>query len=113
MAFFQYTQNNSGGSFEIDTDAGISTYVIVEAGSPEEADERAERIGIYFDPYYERDCDCCGTRWDEAWGYGSEVASLYGTPVKEYVPLFNWTGGAPHAFVHYADGRVESFGGNE
>ena len=61
MPFYEFCQNNSGGSF-----TGPAIRVFVEADSPAEADAIAEYHGIYFDPWYERDCDCCGTRWSPA-----------------------------------------------
>lgn len=46
--FYEFRQNNSGGVFEIDESRGISLHVIVEADTAEEANERAQRIGLYF-----------------------------------------------------------------
>jgi hypothetical protein len=68
MAWFDYRQNNSGGSF-----TGEYLYIFVEANSPEQADEVAEEHGVYFDDDYTRDCNCCGTRWSRAYGTGSEA----------------------------------------
>ncbi len=65
MAFYQYMQNNSGGSF----DAHFGHSVYIEAESPSHADYRAETIGIYFDGCDGgRDCPCCGDRWSRALG---------------------------------------------
>jgi hypothetical protein len=65
MAFYQYQQNNSGGSFI--RKFGHSVYV--EAASAAYADNRAEAVGIYFDGCSDgRDCPCCGDRWSRAWG---------------------------------------------
>lgn len=106
MAFFYYRQNNSGGSFDFDADAGISVHVIVEADSAEEADERAEGIGLYFDG--SGDCPCCGNRWypqfdDED---GDAVPSVYGTPLGEASVITHWLKGSPDVFVHYESGAV-------
>ena len=62
MSFFSYRQNNTGGSF--DTSMGLIVYV--EARSAEEADMRAESVGLYFDG--RGDCRCCGPRWSNAYG---------------------------------------------
>lgn len=59
--YWEYRQNNSGGSF---IKPAVNVYI--EAETPEEADTIAQNNGIYFDPLFERDCDCCGNRWDEA-----------------------------------------------
>ena len=65
MTYYNYRQNNSGGSF---IDPAIS--VVIKADSPEQADAIALTKGIYFDPEFEIDCDCCGNRWSSAveWG---------------------------------------------
>jgi len=68
--YYRYRQNNSGGAFE-----GPAIDVFVEADTPEEADEIAQTKGIYFDPEYRIDCDCCGNRWSNAmeWDAYAEV----------------------------------------
>lgn len=108
--FFTFGQNNSGGGFHIDTDAGISVHVIVEADSAEEANGRAEAIGLYFDGA--GDCSCCGNRWSSAWSEdGDEVPSIYGTPIQDYHFKWRWASGdIPEAFVHFTDGRVQGYG---
>lgn len=61
MTYYRYSQNNSGGSF-----GKPAIEVFIKAHSPEEADEIAVKHGIYFDPFYAVDCECCGSRWYEA-----------------------------------------------
>lgn len=112
--FYEFNQNNSGGSFVFDGDAGITHFVIIEAESVEAACERAEGIGIYFDGCDDgRDCPCCGDRWYRPWSNeGDSEPMLYDTPLSEYVvdfPFFLWMAPNPEVFVHYADGRVEGF----
>lgn len=110
MPFFEFSQNHPYGSFDFDADAGISAHVIVEADSAEEANRRAEFIGLYFDGVAQgRDCGCCGDRWDAIFlcEEGDEVPSMYGIPLDEYRPNIYWIGGGkPEAFVHYKDGRI-------
>lgn len=113
MSFYTYDQNNSGGAFDFDADAGIAHYVIVEAASSDDADERAERIGIYFDGCDDgRDCDCCGDRWYRAWSDGDDAPLVYGHDVYSYKNL-DWSAwrrhypDVPEAFVHYVDGTVK------
>lgn len=102
--FYTYDQNNSGGSFDYDAKRGISSAVIVEADSADQADNRARRIGLYFDGY--GDCECCGNRWSEAWR-GTKVPEMYGRPVEGYTSFVKWQGqGRPEIFVHYKDGRI-------
>lgn len=61
--FWEYRQNNSGGSF-----LKPAKFVFIEAEDYSEANMLFQRVeGCYFDPSYMRDCECCGTRWNEAW----------------------------------------------
>ena len=63
--WWEFRQNNSGGSF--DPDGG--KYTIVWAVGPREADRIAQENDIYFDGCRSgRDCPCCGDRWSEIWG---------------------------------------------
>lgn len=111
--FFTYNQNNSGGSFQFDEKAGISHYVIIEANTAEEADNRAEEIGLYFNGVdQDLDCPCCGDRWYPTFDSGDEIPSVYGEPVainsKMDLPEYNfkWMKNKPETFIHYLDGRV-------
>lgn len=118
--FFTFDQNNSGGSFEFDGKAGISHYVIIEADSSGQANDKAERIGLYFNGCEnERDCDCCGDRWSSAYGDGRAVPSVYSEeilvdskfPTKEEggYPI-NWMkDSGAEGFIHYANGSIKSF----
>jgi hypothetical protein len=73
LKWYMYNQNNSGGSFTIYPEQGIGETVWVQARNPEEADQRAQGIGLYFDGCDSgqdcdccdsgQDCDCCGDRW--------------------------------------------------
>ena len=97
--FFRYRQNNSGGSFEISPKKGIGYKVIIEANNCDDANIRAEEIGLYFNGVLDnRDCDCCGDRWSANIGPGHEV--WHGESLK------GW--GSSPSFVHYIDGRFES-----
>lgn len=64
--FYDFNQNNSGGSFYIDDKKGLGPRVWIEADTIEGAINRAERLGIYFDGVRTgSDCPCCGDRWHE------------------------------------------------
>jgi len=84
MKWFQYTQNNSGGSFV--NDANVSNYVLIQAPNNTLADSIAEAIvGIYFNGVEDgRDCDCCGDRWSAAWSQGYSEPLVYGKPPANY-----------------------------
>lgn len=66
--WWSYSQNNSGGSFHHDADAGIGTHVFIEAVDVVHANARAENIGLYFNGCDTgQDCSCCGDRWYRAY----------------------------------------------
>src|SRR5690606_15528868 len=69
--WWEFSQNNSGGSFDHDPEQGIGYRVLIEARNADEASARAQDIGIYFDGCRDGiDCCCCGDRWSEPWGEG-------------------------------------------
>lgn len=73
--FYHFTQNNSGGSYDID--ANVNKLVIIEAGSADEANQIAKAIGIYFDGVVTgRDCSCCGSRWYPVSEYDAQDQTL-------------------------------------
>lgn len=111
MSFYTFNQNNSGGSFHYDNQTGISHYVVVEADTEDEAIDRAESIGLYFDG--DGDCECCGSRWstyidpfDEPGAYESGEFVLGSKGVFEYTETeWGWMDEF-EGFVHYKDGNI-------
>lgn len=98
--FFEFHQNNSGGSFDIDDARGLGPNVWIEALNTDDANARAERIGIYFNGCEDgMDCECCGDRWSAAWRDEGEPAPKVN---PEYD--FNWH---DTVYVHHFDGRIE------
>ncbi len=58
--FYAFRQNNSAGLF----DEGVGHVVLVEAATADEANQRAQAVGVYFHGCaMGRDCPCCGDRW--------------------------------------------------
>lgn len=112
MGFYTFNQNNSGGRFVYDERLGLSVYVIVEAHNSVDVLQRAENIGIYFDPGCLIDCECCGSRWSE---YDATEATgtptVYGLSVTDYVAKYpgGWLKNGFDVFIHYLEGRVEGF----
>lgn len=97
--FYTYGQNNSGGSFDHDPMAGIGYNVCVEADSADEANAKAETIGLYFDG--RGDCPCCGDRWyDVTDSDGEDTPQKWGQPLTG-----GW--GIP-SYIHYKNGTVTS-----
>jgi hypothetical protein len=82
--FYTFRQNNSFGTFVVDKD--VSYYVIVEADSYDEANEKAEEIGVYFDGVRNgHDCPCCGNRWNRCDTYdATDEPVIYGEPYTDY-----------------------------
>lgn len=109
MAFYHLTQSNSGGCFDFDEAAGITHHVVIEADSAEEATERAESIGCYWNGVARgKDCSCCGDRWREPSGYDAlEFPHIYGEPLGIAERGFGWMKVGRETAVHYKDGRVE------
>ena len=60
--FYELSQNNSGGSFDVDEN--LCHRLIIEADTYEEAVAKAEDLGCYWDGVDKgMDCECCGDRW--------------------------------------------------
>lgn len=104
--FYTFTQDNSGGSFDYDKKRGITNFVIIEANNADEANARAETIGLYFDG--RGDCPCCGNRWCEARDPydATKTPELYEMPLAEYMEQNAWCT-VDMIATHYADGRIE------
>jgi len=104
--FWTFNQNNSGGHFDLDEEAGITAYVIIEAKTPDEASARAQDIGIYFDGVRDGvDCGCCGDRWSEPWDKGTAKPMVYSQPYNKSDSCRMPKG--KNVCVHYLDGRKE------
>jgi hypothetical protein len=92
LRFFNFRQNNSGGSWDFDAANGIGREVWIEASSADEANGRAEAIGLRFNGVaLGFDCGCCGDRWNRAAAWEDEEE-----PVEPWGP----------GFVHHADGSI-------
>lgn len=106
MAYYTYSQNNSGGDF-----TGPAHYVIVEADSPRIADAIAEdKLGLYFDGA--GDCDCCGPRWSGAgdWDAADVPSVLSDTDLYRVAEEEWWTPpGKPVVIVLRATGQQDVY----
>ena len=104
--FYTYRQNNSFSTFDVNED--VTHYVIIEADSVEDANRRAEGVGIYFDGCSKGiDCPCCGDRWSEAWDDDADPEPMiYGEPVATHT---SWRAepGEALAYVYYKDGTKQ------
>lgn len=106
--FWEFNQNNSGGSFVFDEKRGLTHYVIIEAKSRDEAISRAEDIGIYFNGCDDgRDCSCCGDRWYPPYqDAGDPEPTVYGKSFKT-AKLSRWMKKGKEICVHYLNGKKE------
>ncbi len=101
--FYTFHQNNSGGSFVHDNTRGIAHYVIIEASNDDEANARAEEIGLYFEGVEDGiDCECCGDRWNRANNFYPDKTS------KPMIYSKEAADSSEDYFIHYADGRIEA-----
>lgn len=108
LQWWEYRQNNTGGSFSYDPQSGISVNVYVQARDPSEADFRAKEIGLYWDGCDSgQDCSCCGDRWYPQSYYGTPVEDVP-PPDKVWAPEFSyaskWIANGYETFVHNYDG---------
>ena len=114
--FYQFDQNNSGGSFVVDDD--LCHRLFIEADSADEATAIAESMGVYFDGVDDgMDCECCGDRWYRQWPTdGKTLPIKFGDKmfdtIEEYAQYmadtYGWT--KPDARIFYKDGtRKEIF----
>lgn len=86
--FYEFNQNNSGGSFI--TDDKLCHRLFIEADSAEEATAKATNLGCYWDGVEAGiDCPCCGDRWSIPWNEdGESFPKDYG--VTEFNSVNKW-----------------------
>jgi hypothetical protein len=84
--YFSFSQNNSGGVILTDDTKGIGEYVYIWANSFGEANDKADKIGLFNLPY----CECCGERFYSLWHsnplHNGDSESLFST--YEQVTVF-------------------------
>lgn len=106
--FYDFRQNSSGGSFDLDPEKGLGVHTLVEGSDRDDIIRRAEALGIYFDGCEKGiDCSCCGDRWN-APDYDDRLDAepmIYGEPAAEYSNPYS--GRSSGIWVHYMDGRKE------
>lgn len=108
MAFYEYRQNNSGGTFTVNEE--VTIHVIIEADNDDQANSIAEEIGIYFDGCDKgRDCSCCGDRWDRNYSEGDPEPSIYyHTPPEDF--SCPWVeDGEVYCRVYFKDGTTKEY----
>jgi hypothetical protein len=99
MNWYLFSQNNSGGGFIVNDD--VAEEVLIQAESPENANEKAEEIGIYFDGIEKDiDCECCGDRWSEATDYDK-------VNIDEYVKYWPMHYFRDNIYLYFSGGKVK------
>lgn len=107
MAFHTFSQNNSGGTWKLGD--LITYYVIVEADSAQEANNRAQDLGIYFYGVDAGiDCECCGDRWSPAYDNGDADPNIFGTAPEEF---HDWNAKDTEVYcrIFYKDGLIKEY----
>jgi hypothetical protein len=107
--FYTFTQNNSAGYFVIND--RVCHFVIIEADTAEQANDKAEDIGIYFNGVRaEIDCSCCGDRWysQRHEDDGEETPTISGGQPSEYSDSFAKVNEV-YCRVYYKDGIVKEY----
>ena len=64
MNFYEFEQNNSGGT--LIQNKKLCHRLFIEARTQQKAEEKAIRMGVYYDGVADgEDCACCGDRWSK------------------------------------------------
>jgi hypothetical protein len=103
MAFYTFDQNNTHGYFI--KDEYLSEYVIIEANSADEANEKAVALGIYFDGIEKGvDCECCGDRWCATYEEAAcEAPMIANEPAEECTYVYE---DGIYCVIHFMDGTL-------
>jgi hypothetical protein len=106
--FYTYSQNNSGGSFKVNSD--VTQYVIIEADNHNDANEKAEFIGLYWNGVDEgNDCECCGDRWFPSYAAaGTKKPEIYCEDPALHANAFAKTG-EPYCHVYFLNGSKQTY----
>jgi hypothetical protein len=86
MPWYEFSQNNSFGRYDLWPEKGVGVFVVIEAPSEDAARARAEELGMYFDGVESgADCPCCGDRWYTPRVY--EFPAHYGKEIVKGEPF--------------------------
>lgn len=103
--FYTFYQNNSGGEF-INDDV-FCEYVIVEARSPDHANEIMIGLGADFGD----GCSCCGSRWTNADEYDATAEPMIYDKEPRLHDAQKWSSNDPPTYcrVYYLIGLVAEY----
>lgn len=104
LQWWCFNQNNSGGSFHVDSN--LAEIVFIQATSAKECEAKAREL--FFESNLDS-CECCGDRWD--WycldDEGFPVPTLYEKTLEEWEGQRDYPRGYGYRLHHY-DGHVTS-----
>lgn len=104
LKWWCFHQNNSGGSFHVDSN--LAEIVLIQATSANECEAKAQEL--FFDSNL-NSCECCGDRW--YWsihdGEGTTVPTIYEKTLEEWDGSREYPCGYDYRLHHY-DGHVTS-----
>jgi len=113
--FYEFSQNNSGGSFDVDNN--VCHRLFIEAETSKQAKNKAKELGVYFNGCDKGiDCNCCGDRWykvDESDKIDlMSISKSYGIEfkdVKDYAQYLANKYGAttPDSRIFYVDNSID------
>lgn len=102
--WYEFDQNNSGGSF--DRGDFVSDVVFIQAMNYEQASDIMQEMIDKDQSWYS--CECCGDRWSFYREKGYEVPTRYGKEVTKGVDLFSSNG---YILFHGLNGRTLKWSG--
>ena len=102
--FYAHMQNYIAVKFHIDFIAGIFHWVCIEAVAAEETNERALKIGLYFDGALSGDCKCCGSRWQSVYERDATYTPMAREKSIDEYQRYTFD---QSIFIHYLDGFIE------
>lgn len=110
--WYEFNQNNSGGSFTVDDQ--VCHVLYIEADSVNEANHKAIDKGVYFNGFENGiDCYCCGDRWDQGEPlefplvYSPELSFQNIEELADYLSIGSNMSLTYIARFFYADGTVK------
>ena len=111
--WYEFTQNNSGGSFVVDDK--VCHRIYIEADNFGKAVSIAESLGCYWNGVEKGiDCPCCGDRWSKWNNHPISFEKNNSKSIEEYAQKmsnkYGWT--YPDARIYYKNGDVKEIFSN-
>lgn len=109
MKWYEFSQNNSGGEFDVNDN--VCHRVFIQSENEEKATEKAVKLGMYFDGVAGgMDCECCGDRWSNPceltfpYKYTNEMTFETVEDFAQYLANeYGFT--VPDCYLYYGNGK--------